>query len=89
MIPGDLLSAPVVNAEALSTYEGMVQSEANPAFCDPALDFDYLVITNEFLRDASTMDYTMADFVARKEANGYVTREMRPPYNYSFVGWKA
>ncbi len=24
-----------------------------------------------------------------KEANSYVTRQMRPPYNYSFVGWKA
>jgi hypothetical protein len=42
-------------------------------FCDPALEFDYAVITSEFLRDADTMDYTLDDFVARKEANGYAT----------------
>ncbi len=69
---GDALAESEQPASASET-EQYPMGQSLSSLVNPALDFDYVVITNEYLRDLTGLDYTMDDFVQRKEANGYAT----------------
>jgi len=72
--PDDLLplSSQVDNPSALASYVvgAGVAVEGATGLCDPSDTYDYVVISNQAMVDA-TADYTIADFAAFKQSQGY------------------